>query len=213
MSRRKPVYKRRRFNMTKRRTKQPASGRIKILRWCNADATNNCALNIVGSDVLPAQDGTAQFSMSQMAGAAEIVSLFDNYRILKILYRWVITRNPDQVTTTANKGLYPRLVWRHDFNDGATITRNQMMQSANIKEAYFGDSYQKTRWHLLNPAMLVNGYESATQTAYLPKWRQWMDTNDSAALHYGIKYSFSELYAGSSLRLEAKILVECKGIS
>lgn len=196
-----------------RRKKTPMSGQVKVIRWCNADTTNNCALNIVGSDVLPAQDGTAQFTMAQMAGSSELVNLFDNYRMLKVLYRWVITRNPDQVTTAANKGVYPRLVWRHDFNDGAVITRNQMMQSANIKEAYFGDNYQKTRWYSLNPALLVNAYESATQTAYLPKWRQWMDTNDNAALHYGLKYSFSELYAGCTLRLEAKIIVECKGIS
>lgn len=213
ITKKRTIRKRRRFNIVRRKSAKPMTGQVKVIRWCNADATNNCALNIVGSDVLPAQDGTAQFTMAQMAGASELVSLFDNYRMLKVLYRWVITRNPDQVTTAANKGVYPRLVWRHDFNDGAVITRNQMMQSANIKEVYFGDSYQKTRWYSLNPALLVNAYESATQTAYLPKWRQWMDTNDSAALHYGIKYSFSELYSGCTLRLEAKIIVECKGIS
>lgn len=212
-SRKPTMRRRRRFNITRKKRTGGKSGVIKMLRWCNADSTNNCALNIVGSDALPAQDGTAQFSMSQIAGSTEVQNLFDQARLLKVYYRWVITRNPDQVTTTANKGVYPRLIWRHDFNDAAIVTRTQMMQSANIKEAYFGDNYQKTRWYALNPAMLMVGYESATQSSYTPKWRNWVDTNDLATLHYGIKYCFSELYSGSSLRLEAKFVIECKGIS
>lgn len=213
---RKATYssKGRRRTFRKGGKKMGRTGYFKVMRWCNADATNNCAVQIAGSDTVSTDNRAVFFSLSQMAGVGELVSLFDNYRITKVLYRWVITRNPDQSTTaTTNKGVYPRLVWRHDFNDSAPIDRNQMYQAANIREVFFGDSYQKTKWYSLSPASLLQMYESSVATAYQPKWKQWMDTADQAAPHYGIKYVYSELFAGVNLRLEAKIVAELKGIS
>ena len=162
------------------------TGFFKVMRWSNADSTNNCAAQYNGNDLVPSGDQSHLISLAHMSGAGELVSLFDNYRIIKVLYRWVITRNPDQATAAGNKGVYPRLVWRHDFNDSTPISRTQMYQASNIKEVFFSDNYQKTRWYSLSPASLVQMYESGTSTAYQPKWRQWMDTADQAAPHYGI---------------------------
>lgn len=212
---RKKTYssKGRRRTFCKSGKKFGRTGFFKVMRWSNQDATNNCAVQLNGNDALPSDVGVATFTLSQMAGAGELVSLFDNYRIVKVLYRWVVTRNPDQVTTAANKGVYPRLVWRHDFNDSAPISRTQMYQSSNIREVFFGDNYQKTKWYSLSPSTLLQMYESATSTAYQPKWKQWMDTADQTAPHYGLKFVYSELYTGVNLRLEAKIVAELKGVS
>lgn len=185
---------------------------FKVMRWSSVDPSN-CHFSIAGSDVVPLIENTAQFALNNVNGFGELVSLFDNYRILKVLYRWVITRNPDQVTTTANKGIYPRVVWTHDFNDSSIINRNAIYQRSNMKEFYFGDNKQVTPWYTLNPSSLSTMYESATTFAYQPQWRRWMDTNDSSAPHYGIKYSVDNLYLGMGIRMEAKILIECKGIS
>lgn len=186
---------------------------FKILRWSSYDTTNNCHLQFTGNDTLPSTDGAAVFAMSHVNGSGELVSLFDNFRILKVLYRWVVTRNPDQATTAANKGLYPRIVWTHDFNDSTSITRTQIYQRANLREAYMGDNMQKTKWYTLNPSILSTMYESVAANAYQPVWRKWLDTNDNATPHYGLKYNIDQLYAGVNVRLEAKILMECKGIS
>jgi hypothetical protein len=212
MSKRRPrLVKRRRFNITKK--KFGKTGFFKVMRWSSNDSTNNCHFMLIGNDALPAGDTATTFTLSNVNGSGELVSLFDNYRIVKVLYRWVITRNPDQAVTTTNKGVYPRLVWTHDFNDQIPIARSLMYQRANLKEFYFGDNAQKTRWYSLNPSSLVQMYESSTSTAYQPKWRQWLDTSDNTAPHYGIKMCYSDLYNNINIRLEAKIVIECKGIS
>lgn len=183
-----------------------------MLRW-SSQAAPNVHINIPGLDAAPSGTGTSVFQMNQLNSFAEIVNLFDNFRITKIAYRWVILRNPDQVTTTANKGIYPRVNWTHDFNDSATISRDTIYQRANMKEAWFSDTMQKTRWYTLKPSVLVTMYESGVANAYTPKWKQWLDTSDNATPHYGIKYAFDSLYTGMNLVMEAKIYLEAKGIS
>lgn len=212
--RKKRPVSRRRFNMVRRKARKPMSGQIKIVRWSSKDATNNCHKQLTGNDALPALDGSDVFALSDLNGSNEIQSLFDNYRVLKVLYRWQCVRDPSVAPTTAgNKGIYPRIVWKHDFNDQVVISRTQMYQNANIKEVYFTDNYSKTRWYTLNPAVDMTTYVSAVASAYSPKWRQWLDTQYNAVPHYGIKYCYSDLYSGMYLRLEAKLILECKGIS
>lgn len=186
---------------------------FKIMRWSSADTTNNCHTQVAGSDTLPSTDGATLFSLSNVNGSGELVSLFDNFRILKVMYRWVVTRNPDQATATANKGVYPRIVWTHDFNDSTPISRALIYQRANLKEAFLGDNYQRTKWYSIKPAVLTQMYESGATTAYQPSWLKWLDTSDNATPHYGIKYNIDNNYAGMNVRLEAKILMECKGVS
>lgn len=196
----------------RRKRAMPKTGFFKVIRW-SSNQTTNTHLNIVGNDALYSGTAATFFKLADVNGFSELVSLFDNFRIVRILYRWVCNRNPDFATGATTKGIYPRLNWTHDFNDSAPISRDLIYQRANMREAYFTDSYQKTRWYTLKPATLVQMYESGTSTAYTPKWSQWMDTNDSQAPHYGIKYAFDNCFTGISVQLEAKIVIECKGIS
>lgn len=195
------------------RKKTPANGSIRILRWSSKDSTNNCHKTLTGNDAIPALDGSEVFTLGDLNGSGEITSLFDNYRITKVLYRWVLLKSPDGATTATNKFIYPRIVWKHDFNDQLVINRTQMYQNANIKEAYFGDNMMKTRWYPLNPSVDMSAYISSVATGYSPKWRQWLDTSYSTLPHYGIKYCYSDLYAGMTIRMEAKLVLECKGVS
>lgn len=213
MRKRRTTNKTRRFNRTKK--SYPKSGFFKLTRWSNLDSTFNCHVQVNGNDTLPSTDGSTQFAMSNVAGSGELLNLFDNFRIIKVLYRWVITRDPSEYSgaTTLAKGLFPRVTWCHDFNSSATLNRTAMLQRANMREFYFTASAQKTRWYTLNPAFLMQGYEGVTTAAYSPKWRQWLDTQDQASPHYGILYNISENYAGNSVRLEAKLVMEFKGVS
>lgn len=187
------------------------------MRWSNADGTNNCHITLDPLSVTSSGNLTTIFQLAHLAGNAEITALFDNYRINMIKYRWVCIRNPDfpgtGSTVSGTQGLYPRITWVHDFNDSVAISRTQMMQHASLKEHWFTDSKQATRWYTLKPASLTMKYETATLTAYKPEWGSWVDTNDNLMAHYGIKYAWSELQAGVTLRLEAKVFLECKGIS
>lgn len=195
----------------KRRTAQ-RGGFLRVVRWSSA-ATPNVHISLVGNDTIFSGTAATTFAMSHVNGFAELVSLFDNFKVTKVMYRWVITRNPDQATAAGNKGYYPRLVWTHDFNDSAPISRDLIYQRANMREAYFNDNMQRTRWYTLKPSVLGQFYETSVATAYSPKWQQWLDTSDNATPHYGIKYAWDNLFAGVNCHMEAKIFMVCKGIS
>lgn len=187
-------------------------GTLTCQRWSSA-ASNNCHILIGGNDTISSGAGTTVFAFGNVNGYQEMVNLFDNFRIIGAKYRWICARNPDLATNTSNRGIYPRIVWCHDFNDGVSISRDAIYQRAKVYEEFFTDSHQVTKWYTINPACLMQLYEGPTTTAYGPKWRQWMDTNDYATPHYGIKYTWSELYAGVDLRMEVQLQMEFKGIS
>lgn len=193
--------------------KKMPTGFAKVIRWSAADGTNFCHAQVNGNDTTPFLDAAATFSLANVVANGELTALYDNFRITMIKYRWVITRNPDQAAGANTKGIYPRLVWCHDFNDQQNISRNIIYQRSNMRELFFGDNYQKSKWYTLRPSTLTQMYESAVATAYKPTWGAWLDTSDSATPHYGIKYSVTDLYNNVNLRLEAKIYMEFKGVS
>lgn len=215
-SKRMPKRTNRRYRkrVYKSKKKFGRTGFFKIMRWSSLNSSANCHLQLLGDDTLPNQAGITTFALNNLSGVGEIQSLFDNYRITKVLYRWVLTRDPSaDAVTTANRGLFPRINWVHDFNDGTSISRSQMYQHANMKEVFLNENFQKTRWYPLNPACVVKLFETTLNDSYSSKWRQWIDTAEAATPHYGLKYVVDQLYSNMSLRLEAKIMVECKGIS
>lgn len=211
--RKRRTYRRRPFNMRRPRG-QIRSGYLRILRWSSKDATNNCHVLHQGSDAAPDLAGFVEtFSMANCNGYLEQVNLFDNFRVMRVLYRFCLSRNPDWASTTANRGWSTRIFWSHDFNDTTGLTQAGLFQRSNLKEVYLNNDKLTTKWYSLKPAMLTQGYESAIANSYTPRWRQWLDTNDAPTPHHGIKYGFNNLYAGLNLRMEAKIIMECKGIS
>lgn len=200
------------YNIPRKRRTYKKGGFLKVIRW-SSNASPNVHVALTGNDTIFSGNAATSFQMANVNGFAELVSLFDNFRITKVMYRWVITRNPDQATAAGNKGIYPRLVWTHDFNDSAPISRDLIYQRSNMKEAYFNDNMQKTKWFTLKPAVLAQYYESGVATAYSPQWLKWLDTADNVTPHYGIKYAWDNLFAGVNCNLEAKIFMECRGIS
>lgn len=205
------TYRRRRpFNLTRRkRTKF-----FRVTRWSNNEVSNNVHLTIQGS-AAGNNIGSTNFRFSHAAGSGELRALFDNYCLRKVTYRWCLGRNPDYTTTASKPGVFPRLTWVHDFNDANPIDRSTMLQHPKMREHWFTESSQKTRWYTLKPASLVAMYETGLTTAYKPAWGQFVDTNDVDMTHYGIKYCYNELYEGNGMNiyLEAKLTFDCKGIS
>lgn len=207
------VSKRRRFNISRTKRKR-ASYVLRTIKWSNRDSGNLCHNTNSGNDAVPEATGTATFQLTDLQANSEFTAMFDQYKLVKVLYRWVITRNTDFTPTQGNRGFPVRILWCHDFNDSAPISSAEMMQRAGMREIYMqGDEIPTSRWYTLNPALLVVGYESATASSYTPKWRQWIDTASSGTPHYGLKWHVSNLYGGLQLRLEAKEIYEFKGIS
>lgn len=213
MVRKKTYRKGKKTYRKRKRIVKPKSGFLKAMRWSSKDSANTCHVLIQGSDALPGSYNTTTFSLFDLASYGEFLNLFDNYRITRVVYRWVVTRSPDWNSTTANRGWSIRVGWCHDFNDSIGINQLNIWQRSNLKEAYLNTDKLKTKWYSLRPSCLMQLYEGTGATAYAPKWRQWVDTADYSMPHYGIKYAYDNLYTGCNLRLEAKIYCEFKGVS
>jgi len=191
--------------------KKSTNGFCKILRWSSKDTGNNCHVQYVGNDSNNSSDFSNTFTITDAANSSELSNLFDTYRLTYIKYRWVATRSTDWATTTTLRGYDIRITWCHDFNDSSTISRLALMQRSNLRECYLNQNKMQSKWYSLKPAVLTQMYESTTTSAYAPKWKQWLDTNDPAP-HYSIKGTYSELNSGLALRLEAKLYFQFKGV-
>lgn len=197
------------------RRKTAKSGYLKLIRLSNKDTTKNVHYTITGNNLVPSNYFALTFALDDVNGNGEIKSLFDNYRIVKVLYRFVMERDITSLGAAGSTGVgnYPRVNWVHDFNDSTAITRQQMMQHAGMREFWFTSDRQHSRWYSLNASSLVQQYESPSATAYKPVWRSWVDTGDSAMPHYGLKIAYDNLYASNNIYIECKYIIECKGIS
>lgn len=186
---------------------------LRITRFSNRETSTTSHLYLQGT-ALGSNIGSTTFKLADCPNSGELTALFDNYCIRKVLYRWVLLRDPSAYQTTAGtQGIFPRILWVHDFNDSTPQNRSVLMQYPKMKEFYFSETRQKTRWFTLKPAALTVMFETGVQTAYKPTWNAYVDTLDSNMAHYGIKYDYNNLYEGNTLILEAKFIMDFKGIS
>lgn len=197
--------------MVVKRRRPRYSGYLKTVRFSTRDGTNNCHFQINGSTAGTAVLSTT-FNLGDTAATTDFTALFDSYRITRVMYRWVMRRDPNQTTT--NPQTFPRIQWVHDFNDQVIGTIGELRQYANLREVFFSENYLKTKWYSLRPATLSLTYESALANRTGPTWRQWLDTRNSGAVpYYGIKYAFDGAFANMVIQLEAKYVMEFKGVS
>lgn len=195
---RKPMAKRRPFNMKRRYVPKVFT----FARYLEKDVR-------LGSDVTPQQDVGITFAMSDLNNSAEFTTLFDQYRIKKVLYRFYISRQVDLATTAANKGIYPRLFWVHDYDDSTPLAIPLLSEYTGMKSWQFNESNVRTKWMSISPAKLQEIYR-ATTSAYQPVWKGFLDTTYSNVPHYGVKFSIKDLYAGINLIMETKYIIELK---
>lgn len=208
-SKRRSTYRRRRFA----RKKPYQTKFVRVTRWSNLDNANACHLTISGS-ASGNSIGTTNFKLNDLPNNNELVAMFDNYTIRRVLYRFVLLRDPSAYQTTAGtQGIFPRITWVHDFNDSNPQNRNILMQYPKMKEFFFSDNKQKTPWFSIKPASLAVMFETSALTAYKPTWGSYVDTLDTQMTHYGIKYAYNSLHEGNTIIMEAKYIVDLKGIS
>lgn len=187
-------------------------GYLKTVRWSTRDAANQCHFQWNGTASGTAAPSSTTFNLSDTAATSDFTNLFDTYRIRKVLYRWVCRRDPNQTTT--NPQTYPRMSWVHDFNDQVISSAAELRQYANLKEVFFNENYQRTRWYTLNPATLPLTYESGLASRTGPTWGQWLDARNSASVpYYGLKFCADGAFTNMVIHLEAKFVLEFKGVS
>lgn len=210
------VYRRKRTYRKKRTMKRRVAKRAYIRRKARVGHLKTqrfvYKLTLAGNDTLPTGSGAVTFSLSDVPNSGEFTGLFDQWRIIGIKYRWVIKRNPEDANTATYKGLYPRVCWVHDHDSAqSTSTLQELQQFGRMSESYFGDSRMNTRWNYLKPAC-ANSVYNGVYNGYSALWRRWLDSAYPAVPHYGIRYFYDSLYAGVSIELECKYIMQFKTV-
>lgn len=165
-------------------------------------------VTLTGSDAVPDQYGACTFSLGDVPSYSEFTALFDQYKIAGVSYRWVISRDP-MVATTKN---YPRLTWVHDYDDDATPSATSLPQYPKMREFWFTDNRQATKWRYIRPARSALEYETATATAYRPQWKGFIDAASSDSKHYCLKFGIQALQSGMSVYLQCRYYMVFKNV-
>jgi len=199
---------RRRFNISRPRTalRQTARSQVFALkRFVSGKVAQN------GNDAVPSLGRGVDFQLVDVPAYTELSSLFDQYKITGVAYRFVISRDP--MATNVTTKLYPRLTWVHDYDDAsAPSSFNEIAQYPNCKEHWFSETRQHTKWHFIKPAKSQVMYESATLSGYQPTWKGFVDMASNIMPHYGIKMWWDYLQTGVTLYMQCKYYVVCKNV-
>lgn len=157
--------------------------------------------------------GALTFNLAALPNYTEFTSLFDEYRILGILVEFhpgVDSWSAEPGVTLTSMALpQVRTVIDHT-EDGVPSSFNDMYQYANCKMT------RGTRIHkrFLRPNVLSQAFESTVSTAYSPKYKQWITTDDATTPHYGLKYGIDALPSASLGTLGYRVYVtyyfQCK---
>lgn len=167
---------------------------------------------IAGSDTLPGGTAMTTFTLGDVPGNSEFSNLFEEFKLKKVSYRWVLTRDPAFATTTANRGNFARIMFTHDHND-QTVPANfaELQQYQRQREVWLNESRPHTRWFTLKTNTLDVGYTGVATSNYSANYKRWVSVADSGTPWYGLKYVYDALYAGTQLFLECRYHLVFRG--
>jgi len=165
--------------------------------------------------------GSIVTSLSQLVQSSDFTSLFDQYRIRKVIVTFQLITNPDSCAYTNSDAWvnqsggtsrpltnwYPKLWYIPDYDGGSDET------IPSIKER------QGVRCKILRPNSVVKiaftpkcrtlTYSTSTSTGYSPKNIQ-IDMTDTNVEHFGIKYVVDTNQQDPTDTTPFKIVIEKK---
>lgn len=208
---------------SKKRTMRKSRRRLNITR--KAYIRRNAKINhlttqrfvqkglLTGNDTVPSGQVAYTFALSDLPAYTEFTNLFDQYQIVGIKYRWVITQDPstNSQTATARQGAFPYIKWVHDHDDSGGASETVLQQYPRMKEFWFGESSKASRWFYLKPAIATQAYGTLSN-GYVAKWRQWLDCGYPGTPHYGIKAFYNGLNLGLNVLFECKYILKLKSV-
>lgn len=122
------------------------------------------------------------FTLSQLPAVAEFTNLFDQYRINKIVLKFVPDKNSAEFGAATSP--IPTFHTVLDYNDAtAPATLNEMLEYANHRMTR--GSAVHTR--VFTPASLDAVAAGGATSLSNPTWKQWLSTSASNIDHFGLK--------------------------
>ena len=129
------------------------------------------------------------FNLDDINNASAYKQLFEYYRIDKVVvtFRYKSHSYANAVNTLTNiNEINPLLYFKVDHNDVASDSLLLMRESMKTKEKQLTNNEPNFTIQL-KPAVQTEAYKSSVSTTYIPKWGQWISTDDSSVPHYGLK--------------------------
>ena len=201
----------------RRRTGRPSgAGRKRLSRGMYKQPSGytfrrNCFMGEIQSQTVPVVGGLV-FALEHLPNYTEFTTLFDQYRINKVVCKFIPTANQLNVNTAPNTVTVPQIYTVTDY-DSATSpsTVNEMMEYATVKAV----SSNKPFTRVLVPRTASPIFRSGVTAAYMQNpARQWIDCNYHDVPHYGIRYYLMPSLANYSFvyRVEAVFYFTCKSL-
>lgn len=168
-SKRRPMWRK----LNRRRGRKPKNSMVLTRRFDFGTFSSN----VVG-DVSYGQT----FSLSQLPNSAELTSLFDFYKLLKV--KLIMTPiNPHTTATAAYK-----ILSAVDYNDTSAPNGNDIRQFSNCRvHNLYNDRGFCSR--TLKPQVLDTVYNSSVSSGYAQsRPAPWLSTDYPSIPHYSIKF-------------------------
>lgn len=153
--------------------------------------------------------GRITFQLDNLDNYTEFTNLFQQFRILGVKLTFVPYVTSNDANPIATTYVMPNIHTVIDHDDSGT--------PANLAEIMQFRNHRMTRLNrvhsrYIKPSILMSAYETALTSAYIPKWKQWVSTDDYTTPHYGLKYFIDQSSTALTIRVFAKFYFQCKDL-
>lgn len=190
------------------------------------DGTMNVAPIAPATDACPF---SMQFTLSDIAGAAEFAALYDRYRIngVKISIKMISVPEANKVPRTGNvenvhQTFYPTLWYCYDYDDVNLTTLDGIRQYKSARHRVLRPNKELSIF--IRPKVLSQVFNSNTISGYRISQPGWIDMGNNALPHYGLKFMIDfegidlpirttvGAEVGYQFRINTKYYFQCKDV-
>lgn len=143
------------------------------------------------------------FKLVDMPGVGDITSLYDQYCIKGIGYRFRLVWQ--ELSPNLNRPFNNIIIiHRVDLDDAAHPTSSNIMECENTVVDYINAQNPVTKWYNFTPRVAQALYQQGGLfTGYgLGKKHQWIDNASTAVEHYGVKFFMPGGVTGTKVQLQ-----------
>lgn len=131
------------------------------------------------------------FNLDEINNSTEYKNLFEYYKINKVVATFRYKSVAEAAAAGSQHGgapneVNPLLYFKVDHNDVSADPLITLQQSTRTRTKQLTNNESEFSI-VLKPAVQTEAYKSAIASTYVPKWGQWLSTDDGQVPHYGLK--------------------------
>lgn len=160
------------------------------------------ALDLAGNAVHAPYQGALTTTLNQVANSSEFTNLYDQYMITYVKYYFFLEVDPS--AQSAATAIFPKLYTCRDQDDSTILSQNEMRERGNLKIYVLNPNRPTVIGY--KPNLLTTQFFNGVTAGYTPVWSQWLDAQNGAVPHYGMKVNVDNFTnTNYRLRIEAKV--------